>query len=331
MPNNPWYITLLDRLGVNTTRLRWRLHQREQQAKNLVHGKGPAGLRWMQYAHKVCPSCHAVNDREARICSSCEKRLPSMLGYRLTRLFHTIVPAEGPVVTTTFISLIVLVYLVEFAANGFAMSSLMRPSTGSLVALGAFYSEFAIGYREYWRFLSPGLVHGSVMHFGMIAYSLYQIGAFIEIQLSRPRMLALITLTQLSAATSSYVWYDLVRGHPVLSVGGSGWLYGLIGFGIVCFHQMGAAGRPMRDSLLRWGAIFLVIGFMFPGIDNAAHIGGLTAGLAFATIPEGNMRRARQSNAIWAAVFWVCVVAWCATLFFMARSVIVFWPELMSM
>ncbi len=33
MPSgDPWYIRALDQLGVNTTKLRWRLYQREKQA-----------------------------------------------------------------------------------------------------------------------------------------------------------------------------------------------------------------------------------------------------------------------------------------------------------
>ncbi len=332
MPENPWYIRLLDKLGVNTTRLRWRLYQREQQTKNLVHSGGPSGLRWMQYEHKICSSCHAVNDRESRTCSSCGRPLPSMLGYRISRLFRTIVPAEGPVVTTVFLSLIVLFYIIEYAANRFAMSSLMQPSMGSLYVLGAFSASWGVGEGQYWRFLSFGLIHGSVIHFGFIAYALYQIGALVEMQLDRSKMLALVTLTQFSAAFASYLWYGLVQGYPdAPTVGGSGWLYGLMGFGIAYFHQMGPGGRPMRDSLLRWAVIWLVLGFVISGINNAAHIGGLIAGLGFAYIPEGNMRRGRQSDAIWAVVYWACFAAWCATLFFMARSVVVYWPELMSM
>ena len=332
MSNNPWYITFLDKLGVNTTKLRWRLYQREQQAKSLVHSKGPTWLRWMQYPHKVCWSCNAVNDRDARICSSCEKRLPSMLGYRVSRLFRSIVPAEGPVVTMVFLGLIVLVYAIEYAANGFRLGGLMSPNPPSLYVIGSFSGGWAVGDGQYWRFLSFGLLHGGLLHFGMIAYSLYQIGQLIESQINRARMLALITLTQFSAAFGTYVWYTLVRDTPGLpTVGGSGWLYGLLGFGIAYFHQMGPSARPMRDSLFKWAAIWLVLGMIIPGINNAAHVGGLVAGLGFAYVPEDRMRRARQSNAIWAVVYWVCITAWCATLFFMARSIVHYWPELMSL
>ncbi len=340
MPDDPWYIELLDKLGVNTTRLRWRLYQREQQAKNLVHGKGPTGLRWLQYPHKVCPNCTAVNDREARICSSCETRLPSMLRYRLTRLFRTLVPSEGPVVTQVFLGLIVLAYLLTFAANGFAISSLMQPSGPSLAVLGSFSGDWAVTNGQYWRFLSFGLLHGGLIHFGMIAYSLYQIGQLIEMQINSTRMLALITLTQISAAFGSFVWYSLWKDAPgITTVGGSGWLYGLIGFGIAYFHQMGPGARQMRDSLIKWAVIFLVFGFVVKGINNAAHIGGMLAGLAFAyipqetryAVPEGAVGRAHRSNAIWSGVFATCTVLWCATLFFMAKSLVQYWPDLMSL
>ena len=332
MPDEPWYMKFLEKYGVNTTKLRWRLYQREQQAKGLVHSKGPTGLRWMQYRHKVCPSCNAVNDREAGTCSSCERRLPSMLGYRISRLIRSIVPAEGPVVTSVFLGLIVLVYALEYAANGFRLGALMSPSSASLFVIGAFSGEWAVTNGQYWRFLSFGLLHGGLLHFGMIAYSLYQIGQLIESQIDRVRMLALITLTQFSAAFGSYVWYTLVKDAPgIPTVGGSGWLYGLLGFGIAYFHQMGPPAKQVRDSLLKWAAIWLVLGMIIPGINNAAHIGGLVAGLGLAQIPEGGVRRARQTGAILGVVFWVCVAAWCATLFCMARSLIYYWAELMTL
>ena len=101
---------------------------------------------------------------------------------------------------------------------------------------------------------------------------------------------------------------------------------------------MGPPAKQMRDSLLKWAVIWLVLGMIIPGINNAAHVGGLVAGLAFAYIPDGSigtsggvLRRARQSDATWAVVHWVCVAAWCATLFFMAKSIAHYWPELMSL
>ena len=339
MPEDPWYIKLLDKLGVNTTKLRWRLYQREQQAKSLVHSKGPTGLRWMQYPHKICSHCGAINDRESYTCASCERDLPTMFWYRVNRLYHSLIPREGPVVTMVFLGLIVLVYAIEYAANGFRPGGLMAPNPQSLYVIGAFSGGWAVGDGQYWRFLSFGLLHGGLLHFGMIAYSLYQIGQLIESQIDRARMLALITLTQFSAAFGSYVWYTLVRDNPLVpTVGGSGWLYGLLGFGIAYFHQMGPPAKQMRDSLLKWAVIWLVLGMIIPGINNAAHVGGLVAGLAFAYIPEGSigtsggvLRRARQSDATWAVVHWVCVAAWCATLFFMAKSIAHYWPELMSL
>ena len=84
-------------------------------------------------------------------------------------------------------------YLLTFAANGFDMSSLMQPSGFSLAVLGSFSGEWAVTNGQYWRFLSFGLLHGGLIHFGMIAYSLYQIGQLIEMQINSVRMLALVT------------------------------------------------------------------------------------------------------------------------------------------
>jgi rhomboid protease GluP len=217
-------------------------------------------------------------------------------------------------------------------ANGMKMGSLMNPSGGSLFVLGSFSGDWAVTNRQFWRFLSFGLLHGGLIHFAMIAYSLYQIGQLIESQISRTRMLALITVTQFFAAFGTFVWYTLVKGDPMTpTVGGSGWLYGLLGFGIAMFHQMGPGAKQMRDSLLRWALIWLVLGAMMPGINNAAHIGGLVAGLAFAYIPEPTVRNTGSVDKVWFRVGAFCTVLWCTTLFFMFKSLVHYWPELMTL
>ena len=329
MPNDPWYLTLLEKVGVNTTKLRWRLYQREQQGKGPVHGEDARGPSWLKYAHKVCPHCGAVNDRESFTCASCERDLPTMFRYRVNRIYGSLVPKEGPVVTMAFLMLIVLVYGVEYAANGFRPGAIMQPNNPSIYVVGGFAGDWAVGDGQYWRFLSFGLLHGGLIHFAMIGYSLYQIGQLLESQLDRARMLGLITFTQLCAAVGTYFWYSMVQNNPAPTVGGSGWLYGLLGFGIAYFHQMGPRARQMRDSLMKWAMIWLVLGMIIPGINNAAHIGGLLGGLAFAYAPEGSTRDGRGTSPGWSAIFWLCVVAWAMTLFFMAKSVVHYWPELM--
>jgi hypothetical protein len=76
---------------------------------------------------------------------------------------------------------------------------------------------------------------------------------------------------------------SLVSGTS-LSVGASGAVTGLIGAGIIIGHLTpGAMARNIRDQLIFWLGINLLIGFM-PGsglnIDNGAHIGGLIGGAA---------------------------------------------------
>lgn len=329
MPNDPWYIKLLERLGVNTTRMRWKLYQGEQRAKDLTHGGAPEGLKWMSYQHKTCLACGAVNDRAAKTCTSCEKPLPTMLGYRISRLARTIAPSDTPAVSMAFISIIVIAYVIQLAMDGIGFASLMNPSMEALYTLGAFSAQWAVGDQQYWRFLSMGLLHGGIIHFGFIVYALYQLGPLVEIQLDRRRMLALVTFTQIAAAYASFVWYYKVQGSPgTPTVGASGWLFGLIGYGIVCFHNMGRAGKPVRDSLLKWGLICLVFGFVVSGINNAGHIGGALAGMTFAFLPEGNVRTESKSNVVWQFLYIGCLLAWIATIFFMAKSLITVWPQL---
>jgi uncharacterized protein YebE (UPF0316 family) len=75
----------------------------------------------------------------------------------------------------------------------------------------------------------------------------------------------------------------------------------------------GAAAQMLRSSLIKWVVYILIIGFMFSGTDNAAHIGGLAAGFGLGKIvsdrqPQNATERKRANALGWATaiVVFVC-------------------------
>ena len=325
MPDDPLYIKVLEKLGVNVTRLRWKLYKRNQRTGTSVL---PRGMAWLRYRHKICPDCGAVVDRTARACPSCERRMPSMLRYRISRMVATLTPTDSPVVINVFLGVMIAVYGLQLLLDGFSFGALMRPSLAATYVLGSWSPLTGVSDGQFWRFLSCGLVHGGIIHIGFNGFALTQIGPLVEQQIERTRMLVLITLSQLGSIVASYIWQVFVRGDQFGStVGASGWLFGLIGYGIVFFHQRGTAGKPIRDQLLRWAAMVLVLGYFMSGtINNAAHVGGMLAGMACVYLPDSARRG--PSDRMWNVAYAVCVALWVVTLVFMIRFVIVVWPQI---
>lgn len=322
MSSDPWYIRILEKMGVNVTRLRWKLYQREQQLKQGVGPKGPA---WWKYQHKVCHECTALNDGEARVCHSCQTKLSPMWLYKIKRVFRRS-ESDGPVVIPTFFVLMLLFFLFEITLGGFSLQSLMSPSRAAMVILGAFTIDIFNGPFHIFRWLAFGLLHGGLIHIGFNGYALRNIGPFIESAVGTARMLVLITVTQLGAATAAYLQYFVINNMEyVVVIGASGWLFGLIGFGIVLFHQSGQVS--IRNQLIMWSGIMLVLGFVVSGISNSAHVGGMVSGMAVALLPSGGNARKPVIDRAWNIGAWICGFLWVATMVCMVISLIVNGPK----
>ncbi len=330
MADDPLYIKLLDKLGVNTTRLKWAVYKREEKARQIMRGGAtPSGFQWFKYPHKTCPHCGAINDKESRTCASCGRPVPSMLVYRVSRAFQTIVPQDRPVVTQAFLGLTILFFALQLGIEGFSIRHMMGLDGRFSIVLGSFRGDVVEGLGHYWRIMSFGLLHGGLLHIGMNGYVLNQIGSIIEMRTSKSRMIVLITLAQLTSGLACYIWYWKLNEMAVPVVGASGWIFGLIGYGIVHFHQTGLIS--VRDQLIKWTGFMLFIGFVVPIISNTGHVGGLLGGMLVALIPTQNRNHPREMDRAWNVAAWICVAVWIVTIVFMFRSLGIHWDGIQEL
>jgi membrane associated rhomboid family serine protease len=152
----------------------------------------------------------------------------------------------------------------------------------------------AIQAGELYRLVSVTLVHAGLLHLGLNMYALWIIGPIVEQAWGRRVFVAFYLLTALAASTTSFVL------SPGPAVGASGAIFGLIGVvlaGTRAHHPV--LDRRSRQIVPQLGMLVvlnLVIGFAVPGIDNAAHIGGLISGLWLGfLVPPGKVPTLRSA------------------------------------
>lgn len=127
---------------------------------------------------------------------------------------------------------------------------------------------------QYYRLFTGMFLHDGIMHLALNCYSLYVIGTQMESFLGKIKYLIIYVISGLAGALLSVIF-----SGNVASVGASGAIFGLLGsmlyFG---YHYRVYLGNVIKSQILPLILINLSVGFIIPGIDNSAHIGGLIGG-----------------------------------------------------
>jgi len=132
----------------------------------------------------------------------------------------------------------------------------------------------------WWRYLTGPLLHGNLLHWVMNAAGLLYLGRRVELLARWPHViLVMVGSAWVGGLATSYF-----MSTP--SVGASGGIMGLLGF-LLVFESLHTRLVPKssRKRLLAGviGTVLMgILGFQF--IDNAAHAGGLVAGMVYALI-----------------------------------------------
>ena len=133
---------------------------------------------------------------------------------------------------------------------------------------------------DYLRLLTAPMLHGGIIHFVMNALALLYLGKRVEVFARWPHVAMVFLFSALVGGEASAYFTDKT------SVGASGGLMGWLGF-LLVFETLHSklvprsSRRRLIGGVLMTGLIGLV-GYKF--IDNAAHFGGLLAGIAYAGI-----------------------------------------------
>lgn len=146
-----------------------------------------------------------------------------------------------------------------------------------LIHFGAKFDP-AIASGQWWRLLTPVVLHANVLHWGMNSFFLWTVGPLVERLFGRPRMLFLYLFAAICGNLASYIW---TVGAP--SVGASTALAGLLGALAIFFGRerglLGSFGRRQFYGVVATALLNLLFGLAVPQVDNAGHAGGFVGGL----------------------------------------------------
>lgn len=135
---------------------------------------------------------------------------------------------------------------------------------------------------QIYRLLTGIFIHSSITHIAFNCYALYVIGSQLESFFGKWKYTIIYLFSGLIGGL-----FSMTFGGNYISVGASGAIFGLMGsllyFG---YHYRVYLGNVVKSQILPLVLTNLLIGFIVPGIDNYAHIGGLIGG-ALITIALG--------------------------------------------
>lgn len=183
------------------------------------------------------------------------------------KVFERIFSPKKIIVTKVLIGLNILVFLAMYIiGNG-------STDGNTLLNFGANYGPL-VKSGEVFRLLTSAFLHIGIIHLLFNMYALYIIGSQLENFIGKKKFLIVYLVSAITGSMLSIVFSNSI------GAGASGAIFGLLGsllyFG---YHYRVYLGNVLIRQIVPLIILNIAMGFLLPGVDNAAHIGGLVGGL----------------------------------------------------
>jgi membrane associated rhomboid family serine protease/tetratricopeptide (TPR) repeat protein len=246
----------------------------------------------------VCPTCgesfsgFSFGARPVTECPRCRIMHPQAPGPSTSKTgapspYEVLLRAGHiPVVTRTIIVLNVLVFL----GMGISGASWIDPKTTDALRWGADFGVLSLS-GQWWRLLTCMFVHFGVFHIALNMWCLWGLGPILERLMGSKAFAITYLCSGLAASEASLTWSPLR-----VSAGASGAIFGIAGafFSFLFFKKAPIDKEFVQHRLKSLGAFILYnlfFGAVVFRVDNAAHVGGLVAGLILgAALPGLTLR-----------------------------------------
>jgi membrane associated rhomboid family serine protease len=222
--------------------------------------------------------------------------------------------------TVALIAINVVVYFLQTRGHNTVVVMNSGTTAGAQPVQGSVDGHYGlwgpmVSSGEWWRLITNGFLHASILHIGSNMLALFFIGRGLEPVLGALR-LGLIYFVSLAAGSLGVIVLD----PGSLSIGASGAIFGLMGAYVVLARDRGIS--VMQSGIGPVILLNLAITFTIPGISKGGHIGGLIGGAAIGWVVIEFAKR-RQLSRSPAPIVAVCAGAFVALLviaFALARS-----------
>ncbi len=197
--------------------------------------------------------------------------------------------------TFLFIGMNVAVFVLMWLAGGM---SAMEADERVLVGFGAKVNRLIAEEGQYWRLVTSMFIHIGFIHLFFNCYALMIVGQEIERLYGSSRFVLLCLLTGIAGSIASYLY------TPNTSAGASGAIFGL--FGVMATFAFrfrkeipDLLSKEIKRRVIPLILINLSFGVFIAQIDNAAHIGGLIAGVGLALIIPYKRPHEKITPVVW--------------------------------
>ncbi len=229
------------------------------------HPNRETGVSCSNCGRPICPDCMTPTPVGMR-CPECARQKT-----KVTR--GAVAPGryDAPA-TYVLIALNVAAYLVEIAGGSGGLS----PGTSSVLFDFGLYGPF-VAEGEWYRLLTSGFLHASIIHIGFNMFALYFLGRILEPGIGTVRFVA-VYLASLFAGSLGALLLD----PNALTIGASGAVFGIFGATFVIARHRGIEGLAASIGVVL--LLNLAITFGSREISIGGHLGGLVAGVLCALL-----------------------------------------------
>lgn len=197
-------------------------------------------------------------------------------------------PLRGRRAWLSVTALLILSNILVAAMMLMAGAGLWHSDNSVQMAWGANFGP-ATKDGEWWRLGTAMFLHFGALHLGMNMLALWDSGRLVERILGSGRFAILYVSSGLAGNLLSLI----AQGDRAISGGASGAILGIYGALLTFLLVERTRFHPSDFKVMFWGAaafsaLTLLLGILVPGIDNAAHFGGLMAGamVGFVLLPR---------------------------------------------